>query len=146
MRRTHSLHCFFWLDQQKIYMCYHINQICCFPGNTKDFLSNWSIKYFRRYIAIQIGHTINIKGKCISFVKLHFFPIIGFYWKVQKTSLYKDLHVLLEFQLIRINILIIIFKSIFVESANIIYKSKNIWKCTSLLQITFFVWRNHFLS
>ena len=44
--------------QKNINVCYEINQVCCFPGNTYNFGSDWIIKYFAWYIAIQIEHMI----------------------------------------------------------------------------------------
>ena len=55
--------------QQNINVCYQINQVCCFPGNTQNFRTDWIIKYFRWYIAIQIEHVIlhiREKGKALN--------------------------------------------------------------------------------
>ena len=63
----------------------------------------------------------------------------GLLLKDPKTKLYKDLFFFpLEFQLTRINVIVIIFKFTFDETAKVIYKTKNIRKCSKLPPITLF--------
>ena len=80
---------------------------------------NWSIKYFRWYIAIQIGYAIDINVKGISFIKQLSckFSIKDFYWNIQKWDLTRIFILLIEFHLIRINFVVIIFKFVIIESA-----------------------------
>ena len=105
------IHYLFYPYQLKIKTCYHISQGCCCPGNAQNFRNYWSIKCFRWYIAIRIGHAIDIKGKDISFIKQFSVKtrIMDFYWKVQKRGFTRIFIFLLEFQLIRINPNVIIF-------------------------------------
>ena len=66
---THSLNCFFYLYQQKMNTCYHINQICCCPRNIYNFWTHYSTEYFSSYATIQIEHAIDMKVKGIYFIK-----------------------------------------------------------------------------
>ena len=85
---------FFHPCQIELNMCYYINQICCCPGNTQNFRTDRRINFFRRHIAIQIGHAINKNGKGISFIKqlCCISSVMVFYWNVLKQGFYKDLH------------------------------------------------------
>ena len=65
---THSLNCFFYLYQQKMNTCYHINQICCCPRNIYNFWTHYSTEYFSSYATIQIEHAIDMKVKGIYFI------------------------------------------------------------------------------
>ena len=65
---THSLNCFFYLYQQKMNTCYHINQICCCPRNIYNFWTHYSTEYFSSYATIQIQHAIDMKVKGIYFI------------------------------------------------------------------------------
>ena len=69
-------------------------------------------------IAIHIGHAIDIKLKSILFIKQLSgkFPNIDFHWNVEKRDFTKIFIFLLKFQLIRINVLVMIFKFVIIEN------------------------------
>ena len=102
---THSLNCFFYLYQQKMNTCYHINQICCCPRNIYNFWTHYSTEYFSSYATIQIEHAIDMKVKGIYF--------INFAVNLQKQDFTR---ISKEFHIIRINITVIIFKFLIIKS------------------------------
>ena len=107
----------------KLHFCaitfHHINQVCCYPRNKSNVRTDWSIKYFWWYIAFQRRHVIDITGKSISFVKelSGKMVIMIFYLKIQKRAFIRILSFLSEFQLIRINIFVIVLKLVIVSNS-----------------------------
>ena len=79
------------------------------------------MKYFRRCIVIQTGHTIDIKGKNIPFIRnlSSKFLIIVFYLKVKEQEFTRIFIFIIEFQLMRINFFVNIFKLFVVERLSI---------------------------
>ena len=121
--------CWFLLDYSLINTCYHINQVCSFPGNMQNFRTDSSTKYFRWMVYY---YPRDEKGKGKAFIKLLSgkFSIMYFYQNVQKWSLKKIFIFTPKYQLIRIHII--------AESAWVFYKPKNTWKYPYLLQVPFF--------
>ena len=116
---AHLLPFFFHPYQEKITPCYHSNLVSCGPDNRWNFKTDWVIKYFKLGNAIQRGHAIDIKRKRgkVSFLSHNLaadfltLNICFLTWtsKVSKTRFTRILIGFLEFQLIRINIIAIIF-------------------------------------
>ena len=89
---------FFYLNQQKINMCYHMNQVCCCPCNMLNFRANWSIKYLRWCVTIQMGYVTDMKGKEKNFK----FSIVYVCWKTQKQYFSRIFLFFLENRFIRV--------------------------------------------
>ena len=108
----------FHSHQKHINLFYHINYFFCCPDNTQNCRTDRNIKHFKWYMAFQIRYTTDLKSKRISFIK-HVSgkcPIIDFYWKIQKWGFKRIFIFILEFQITRINMVLIIFKLVFAES------------------------------
>ena len=120
MMGKHSQPCLF-LHQQKISMCSHINKVFPCPGNTYNFKTDWSIKYFKWCIAISIVYAINMKQKIFSDIKQLLFSNMNFLsWTSvarSKNEASKIFIVVVMVLLIKINIIAIVFHFIIIESA-----------------------------
>ena len=136
---VHSLPCFF---------------ICINKKLSHFTISVWSVvllllrriselietKYFRWHVAIQLQHSIDIKGKNIFLLNNSVVNILSwtFTGRFKKKAFTRILAFLSELQHIQIKIFIITFKLVIVESTQVISKPLNIWKYISLSQVPFF--------
>ena len=119
-------------------MC-QLTWVCFCPGITQNFGSNWGITFLMVYCYLYKAYSwykwkIHLLYKKNN-SKCH---IMGFYWKVQKWSFIRVFIFLLEFQLTRTNVIVLILKFIFDETLQAIYWTKSILKYSNLPPIPLF--------